>query len=68
MQSESTYDAGGQLRLRSRFFDEQGKRFEEMVDGAGKLLLRREAVPGREQRAGRMLGGHTDGTRAGQSP
>jgi len=68
LQTEATFDAGGDLRLKSRFFDEQGKRFEEMCDGAGKVLLRREAVPDRQQQAGRVLGGNQDGTPAGQSP
>lgn len=68
LQVEATYDAGGDLRLKSRFFDEQGKRYEEMVDGAGKLLLRREAVPDREQKKGRVLGDRADGKPAGQSP
>lgn len=41
LQSESTYDGSGRLKLRSEYEEIGGRRFERMRDGDGKVLSER---------------------------
>lgn len=60
LESESTHDGSGQLRLKSTFVIEDGVRYEEMRDKTGKLVLRRPAGGERELGPGRVMGSSKD--------
>jgi len=61
LREEATYDADGTLRLKRRFVEENGKHYEEMTDGKGKLILRRQAPQDPASGPARSPGSEPDG-------
>ncbi len=59
LKTESFFDADDELKLRSVFRTENGRRFETMLNGAGKVLLQREVDPGAAIRSPEVLDSST---------